>query len=140
MLSSRQPRAVQRAAQLLGLPGVPLEALAADVAVEVDVLDERLERGVAALVADVAEDQQAHLDVVEVGAEGVQHVHLGAAHRVLVEGVVADGHDHGEERDARLWGVRARALGVVRVRRGQGERRPPEVDAALDVGDPGRDA
>lgn len=95
-----KPGAVQSALAaphdtLLGFPGLAAQALAGDVAVNVDVLDQGLEAAVVELLADEAEDEQAHGRVVEVLGELVQHVHLGRPHRVLVERVVPDGHDHG---------------------------------------------
>lgn len=104
------------------------------MAVEVDVLDEGLEALVVLFLADEAEDEEAHVGVVEVLGELVQDMDLSAANSVLVEGVVADGHDHGVDEE----GVRV-AGRPVRVRLGQGEGGVAKVDARGDVGDPGGD-
>lgn len=73
------------------------------------------------------------MGVVKVVAELVQDVHLCAADGVFVEGVVADGHDHGEDCEGAVCG----GGGLVRVGGGQGEGGVAEVDAGGDVCDPG---
>lgn len=108
------------------------EALLGDFAVKVDVGDEGIDTLVVLLLADEVEDEQAHGGVVEVGGELVQDVDLGTADGVLVEGVVADGHDHGEDVEG---GVGA---GTVRVRLRQSKGGVAEVDARGDGGDPRR--
>lgn len=106
-----KPRPVElpRSAVNGALPRGPAgagERLARDVAVDVDVAHEGVEGGVVLLVAHEAQDEQAQGGRVEVGGEVVQHVHLGRPHRVLVEGVVADGHDHGVDLPGRGgWGL-----------------------------------
>lgn len=155
--SPHEPRAVEGALAagddaLGGGPGGAGEALARDVAVDADVVDEGVEAAVVLLVAHEAEDQQAHGGVVEVGAEGVQHVHLGGAHAILVEGVVADRHDHGVDLESRRrrCGGRCRGCwygcgcrgggsgGGVWMGGRQRERGPAEVHAGSRGGDPGR--
>lgn len=73
------------------------------------------------------------MGVVKVVPELVQDVHLCAADGVFVEGVVADGHNHGEDCEGAVC-CRGR---LVWVRGGKGEGGVAEVDAGGDVGDPG---
>lgn len=138
-----KPRAVETSTlathdPLLGRPGLPAQTLPRHVAVDVDVLDQSLQPAVVLLLADEAQDQQPHGHVVEVARELVQHVHLGGAHRVLVEGVVADGHDHGVYLVGGRRRGRGRAGDEVRVCGGQGQGGVPEVDARRRLGDPRR--
>lgn len=74
------------------------------------------------------------MGVVKVLAKLVQDVDLCAADRVFVKGVVADGHDHGEDGECALR--RGRGW-LVWVGGGQGEGGEAEVDARGDVCDPG---
>ena len=97
--SPHEPRPIQRAPgtahdPLARRPGLARQALPRHVAVHADVLDQRLQAAVVPLVAHKAQNQEAHRAVVEVGRERAEDVHLGAAHRVLVERVVPDGHYH----------------------------------------------
>lgn len=112
------------------LPVLAGQTLLGDLAVKVDILDQGLEALIVLLLADKAQDQQAHMGVVKVGAELVQDMHLGAAHGVLVKRVISNRHDHREDEE-RVGG--ASAVGVVG---GQGERGVAKVHAGGDVGDP----
>lgn len=116
-----------------GFPGISGEAPPGDIAVEPDVGNEGIETAVVLFGADEAEDEEAHVGVVEVGGKGVQDMDLGAPDRVLVEGIVADGHDHGEE--GKFGG--GEVGGPVGMVGGQGEGGVAKVDARGGVGDPG---
>lgn len=92
------------------------EKLTSNLAVNLDVLDQRLETGVVVLGPDEAQDKQVQGRAVKVVREAVQDVDFDAAHRVLVEWIVADAQD------GRVDGDRGgRGVG------GRGQREPDEA-------------
>ena len=67
--------------------------LTGNLAVSLDILDQRLETGVVVLGPDEAQDKQVQGGAVKVVGEAVKDVDFDAAHRVLVEGIVSDAQD-----------------------------------------------
>lgn len=102
--------------------------------VKLNVLNQGLKTLVVLLLADEAQNQQPHVGIVKVGREGVQDMDLCAPHSVLVKGVVANRHDHGEGGEGARLGVLLLGVAV-----GQGQGRVAEVDARGDGGYPRRE-
>jgi hypothetical protein len=67
--------------------------LTSNLAIDLDILDQRLETGVVVLGPDEAQDKQVQGGAVEVVRETVQDVDFHAAHRILVEWIVSDAQD-----------------------------------------------
>lgn len=76
------------------LPLFPPQTRPRNLDIHPNILNQALHTHIIIFRPDEAQDADRHLAAVEVPPEVVQHVHLGAAHAILVEGVIADRHHH----------------------------------------------
>lgn len=93
-------------------PRIPRQTPLRNRDIRLNILDQALHTHIVILRPDIAQDADGHLAAVEILLELVHDVHLGAAHRVLVEGVVPDRHHHREDAPALRDLVRWWCLGV----------------------------
>jgi hypothetical protein len=131
------------------VPPGSIQTLPGYVDIHIDIVNQALLGHIIILWPDEAQNQQIHLRPVKVLGKRMHNVHFHAPHRILVEGIPPDRHDHWVHLESsilcsrrccrKVFGFLFLALLRLRRRRGWWRRiqaRPAKVHARLDVGMP----